>query len=65
LLSRTQSAPPRNNIVRPRRQTQLQPIPQTALPSDADIRQMLVDRIDIQQQSVGIVVVLSPRKDGG
>jgi hypothetical protein len=28
------------------------------LPSDADIRQMLVDRIDVQQQSVGIVVGL-------
>jgi D-alanyl-D-alanine-carboxypeptidase/D-alanyl-D-alanine-endopeptidase len=38
--------------------TQLQSVPQPALPSDADIRQMLVDRIDIQHQSVGIVVGL-------
>ena len=33
-----------------------QPAPETAVPSDADIRQILVDRIDLQHQSVGIVV---------
>ncbi|HKO05450.1 MAG TPA: serine hydrolase [Candidatus Acidoferrales bacterium] len=31
-------------------------VPQPAMPSDADIRQMLVERIDVQHQSVGIVV---------
>lgn len=33
-----------------------QSAPQTTLASDADIRQILVDRIDLQHQSVGIVV---------
>jgi serine-type D-Ala-D-Ala carboxypeptidase/endopeptidase len=38
-----------------------QQAPQPAMPSDADIRQILVDRIDVQQQSVGIVVgVIGP-----
>jgi len=38
-----------------------QPAPQTAMPSDSEIRQILVDRIDVQQQSVGIVVgVIGP-----
>lgn len=32
--------------------------PQAILPSDADIRQMLVDRIDVRHRSVGIVVGL-------
>jgi len=33
----------------------------SAMPSDSDIRQMLVDRIDVQRQSVGIVVgVIGP-----
>jgi CubicO group peptidase (beta-lactamase class C family) len=49
-LAQQQSAPTPAN--------QLQSVPQPALPSDADIRQMLVDRIDVQQQSVGIVVGL-------
>ena len=36
--------------------------PQTKLASDADIRQILVDRIDLQHKSVGIVVgVIGPR----
>src|SRR5947208_6448970 len=30
--------------------------PKTTTPSDADIRHILVDRIDLQHQSVGIVV---------
>src|SRR5256886_6192827 len=35
--------------------------PKTTTPSDADIRQILVDRIDLQHQSVGIVVgVIGP-----
>lgn len=29
---------------------------QSAMPTDSDIRQILVDRIDVQHQSVGIVV---------
>ena len=34
---------------------------QTSLPSDSEIRQILVDRIDVQHQSVGIVVgVIGP-----
>lgn len=33
-----------------------QSTPEPGIPSDADIRQILVDRIDIQHQSVGIVV---------
>jgi serine-type D-Ala-D-Ala carboxypeptidase/endopeptidase len=34
---------------------------QTAVPTDAEIRQILVDRIDVQRQSVGIVVgVIEP-----
>ncbi|MGA2843368.1 MAG: serine hydrolase domain-containing protein, partial [Steroidobacteraceae bacterium] len=33
-----------------------QSAPQTAMPSDSEIRQILVDRIDVQHQSVGIVV---------
>lgn len=38
-----------------------QPAPETAAPSDADIRQILVDRIDLQHQSVGIVAgVIGP-----
>ncbi len=38
-----------------------QSAPQAALPSDAEIRQILVDRIDAQHQSVGIVVgVIGP-----
>jgi serine-type D-Ala-D-Ala carboxypeptidase/endopeptidase len=38
-----------------------QSAPQSTLPSDADIRQILVDRIDVQHQSVGIVVgVIGP-----
>jgi len=41
--------------------TAAQSAPQSALPSDADIRQILVDRIDVQHQSVGIVVgVIGP-----
>jgi D-alanyl-D-alanine-carboxypeptidase/D-alanyl-D-alanine-endopeptidase len=36
-------------------------VPKPAVPSDADIRQILVDRIDRQHQSVGIVVgVIGP-----
>jgi serine-type D-Ala-D-Ala carboxypeptidase/endopeptidase len=36
-------------------------VPKPAVPSDADIRQILVDRIDLQHQSVGIVVgVIGP-----
>jgi serine-type D-Ala-D-Ala carboxypeptidase/endopeptidase len=39
-----------------------QSAPESALPSDGDIRQILVDRIDVQHQSVGIVVgVISPQ----
>jgi serine-type D-Ala-D-Ala carboxypeptidase/endopeptidase len=39
-----------------------QSAPETALPSDAEIRQMLVDRIDVQHQSIGIVVgVIAPQ----
>jgi len=35
--------------------------PETTVPSDADIRQILVDRIDLQHQSIGIVVgVIGP-----
>jgi len=38
-----------------------QSAPQTAMPSDSEIRQILVDRIDVQKQSVGIVVgVIGP-----
>ena len=38
-----------------------QSAPQAALPSDAEIRQILVDRIDTQHQSIGIVVgVIGP-----
>jgi CubicO group peptidase (beta-lactamase class C family) len=38
-----------------------QSAPEPAMPSDADIRQILVDRIDVQHQSVGIVVgVIGP-----
>ena len=33
-------------------------LPQSRLPSDSDIRQILVDRIDTQHQSIGIVVGL-------
>jgi len=33
-----------------------QSVKEQAMPSDADIRQILVDRIDVQHQSVGIVV---------
>lgn len=33
-----------------------QSIPETAMPSDADIHQMLVNRIDVEHQSVGLVV---------
>lgn len=37
------------------------PLPQPSLPSDSDIRQILVDRIDTQHQSVGIIVgVIGP-----
>jgi serine-type D-Ala-D-Ala carboxypeptidase/endopeptidase len=37
------------------------PIPQSTLPSDSEIRQILTDRIDTQHQSVGIVVgVIGP-----
>jgi len=39
-----------------------QSVPEPAVPSDAEIRQMLVDRIDVQHQSVGIVVgVIDPK----
>lgn len=39
-----------------------QSVPKPAVPSDSDIRQMLVDRIDVQHQSVGIVVgVIGPK----
>ena len=31
-------------------------VPKPAVPSDADIRQILVDRIDLLHQSIGIVV---------
>lgn len=38
-----------------------QSAPKPAVPSDADVRQILVDRIDLQHQSVGIVVgVIGP-----
>ncbi|MBZ5695234.1 MAG: serine hydrolase [Acidobacteriia bacterium] len=38
-----------------------QPAPQSAVPSDSEIRQILIDRIDAQHQSVGIVVgVIGP-----
>ena len=38
-----------------------QSAPQSSMPSDSDIRQILVDRIDVQHQSVGIVVgVIGP-----
>ena len=37
---------------------QNQPVPMPATPSDAEIRQILIDRIDVQHQSVGIVVGL-------
>ena len=38
-----------------------QSAPQPAMPSDSEIRQILVDRIDVQHQSVGIVVgVIGP-----
>lgn len=33
-----------------------QSVPQSAVPSDSEIQQILVDRIDVQHQSVGIVV---------
>lgn len=35
-----------------------QSVPDSALPSDAEIRQMLVNRIDVEHRSVGIVVGL-------
>lgn len=39
-----------------------QSVPETTMPSDADIHQMLVNRIDIEHQSVGIVVgVIEPK----
>jgi D-alanyl-D-alanine-carboxypeptidase/D-alanyl-D-alanine-endopeptidase len=39
-----------------------QAVSEPAVPSDADIRQLLVDRIDAQRQSVGIVVgVIAPK----
>ena len=38
-----------------------QSIPESSVPSDSEIRQMLVDRIDVQHQSIGIVVgVIGP-----
>jgi serine-type D-Ala-D-Ala carboxypeptidase/endopeptidase len=38
-----------------------QEAPKPAMPTDAEIRQILVDRIDVQQQSIGIVVgVIGP-----
>ncbi len=38
-------------------------VPEPAVPSDAAIRQILVDRIDLQRQSVGIVVgVIGPEE---
>jgi D-alanyl-D-alanine-carboxypeptidase/D-alanyl-D-alanine-endopeptidase len=43
-------------------ETQLRPVPQVALPSDADIRQMLVDRIVLEHRNVGIVVgIITPQ----
>jgi D-alanyl-D-alanine-carboxypeptidase/D-alanyl-D-alanine-endopeptidase len=40
-----------------------QSVSEPAMPSDADIRQLLVDRIDVQRQSVGIVVgVIGPER---
>jgi D-alanyl-D-alanine-carboxypeptidase/D-alanyl-D-alanine-endopeptidase len=40
-----------------------QSVSQPAVPSDADIRQLLVDRIDVQRQSVGIVVgIIGPQR---
>lgn len=37
--------------------------PEKILPSDADIRQILVDRIDFQHQSVGMVAgIIGPRE---
>jgi serine-type D-Ala-D-Ala carboxypeptidase/endopeptidase len=33
-----------------------QSVPESSVPSDSEIRQILVDRIDVQHQSVGIVV---------
>lgn len=39
-----------------------QAVSEPAVPSDADIRQLLVDRIDVQRQSVGIVVgIIAPK----
>jgi hypothetical protein len=42
---------------------QTPPVTTTTAPSDAEIRSLLVDRIDLQKRSVGIVVgVLEPQK---
>ena len=41
--------------------TEAQSAPPSLLPSDAEIRKMLVDRIDVQHQGVGIVIgVIGP-----
>ena len=43
------------------RATQPTPGPASAVPSDADIRKILVDRVDVQKQSPGLVVgILEP-----
>jgi CubicO group peptidase (beta-lactamase class C family) len=42
----------------PATQSQPRSVAQAALPSDAEIRQMLVDRIDVEHRTVGIVVGL-------
>ena len=47
----------------PAMQTKLPPVAPAALPSDAAVRKMLVDRIDVEPRSVGIVVgLLTPQK---
>lgn len=50
-----------SQVASPLRSTPAESVPATSPPSDAEIRQMLVDRIDVQRQSVGIVVgIISP-----
>jgi D-alanyl-D-alanine-carboxypeptidase/D-alanyl-D-alanine-endopeptidase len=50
-----------SSVALPIRFAPAQSVPASSLPSDAEIRQMLVDRIDVQHQSVGIVVgVIGP-----
>jgi serine-type D-Ala-D-Ala carboxypeptidase/endopeptidase len=45
-----------SSVALPLPPTPAQSVPATSPPSDAEIRQMLVDRIDVQHQSVGIAV---------